>query len=146
MTRYRLRTLLIVFALGSLVILWAFRVVPWYSVLPIVPPRSITATAIGETQVRIHMYMLAHRDYPADLSVLPRREGYANSVTDGWRKQLIYAVDPKGIISLTSLGRDGKPGGGGDDADVTLRYRTRKDDGSLNIDDPLWLAMSRVDD
>jgi len=83
MPRYKLRTLLIVLALGPLVLVGAYRLVPWYSVLPIIPPRSMTATAIGETQVRLHMYMLAHRDYPADLSVLPKREGYANRITDG---------------------------------------------------------------
>lgn len=95
----------------------------------------MTDTAITETRVRIDMYMTANGKHPKDLSVLPIRQGYVNRTTDGWGRNLIYDVDNEGIISLISLGRDGKPGGEGDDADIGRYYRTRNKDGSLSIDD-----------
>jgi hypothetical protein len=78
--------------------------------------------------------------------VLPTRQGYANQITDGWGRTLIYSVNEHGIISLTSLGRDGKTGGQGDDVDMTQRYRTRNKDGSLNIDDEYWIVTSEIHD
>src|SRR5438067_926238 len=105
------------------------------SMVHVISPEESTNSAIVETHVRIHIYMLAHREIPSDLPSLPKRDGYANQITDGWGRMLIYLVSDKGVISLTSLGRDGKAGGAGLNADVTKRYRTRNSDGSLNIDD-----------
>lgn len=107
-----------------------------------ISPSEMTQTAISETTVRIHMYLIQHRDYPKDLSVLPKRDRYANQITDGWGRPLIYNVDEKGVISLKSLGRDGKVGGDGPDQDIVRQHRTRNADGTLNIDDDLWLVTS----
>jgi hypothetical protein len=103
-----------------------------------ISPEEMTETAIGETHVRIHLYMKEHREVPPNLSVLPQRKGYANRITDGWGRELHYSVDDKGIISLSSLGADGKPGGDGPNRDFVHRYETRNADGSLNIDDKFW--------
>ena len=111
-----------------------------------IPPYELTITAIGETHERIHEYMLTHRNYPVDLTLLPQRNGSVNRTTDGWGRPLIYSVDDAGVISLTSLGHDGELGGTGDDQDVTRRYRTRNADGTLNIDDDLWLIHSQIHD
>jgi hypothetical protein len=99
---------------------------------------------MGETIVRIHMYMTANRDYPKDLKVLPVRKGYDNRTYDGWGRDLIYEVDDGGVVSLKSLGRDGKAGGEGKDADIIHRYRTRNADGSLNIDIENWVSQSKI--
>jgi hypothetical protein len=115
-----------------------------YSSIDTIPPDSMTATSMGETHVRIHMYMTVNRDYPIDLTVLPMRDGYTNRTTDGWGRPLIYSVDDQGIISLTSLGRDGTAGGDSDDADIVKRYRTRNENGSLNIDDEMWIVDSEI--
>jgi hypothetical protein len=111
-----------------------------------IPPEAMTLTAIGESQVRIHVYMLKHRDYPSSLADLPTREGYANCITDGWGYPLLYNVDDDGVISLTSLGQDGAVGGNGDNKDITRRYRTRNTDGKLNIDDEFWIVDSEIVD
>jgi len=116
------------------------------SSVPVISPIESTQSAIVETTVRTHTYMLAHRTYPTDLKSLPLREGFANQITDGWGRDLIYSVDDQGVISLTSLGRDGRTGGSNEDADITRRYRTRNEDGSLNIDDELWLVESEIVD
>src|SRR5437764_7143004 len=133
--RYRLHMPLTVLALVS-----AFVSGACLSMVHVISPEESTNSAIVETHVRIHVYMLAHREIPSDLSSLPKRDGYANQITDGWGRTLIYLVSDKGVISLTSLGRDGKAGGEGLDADVTKRYRTRNRNGSLNIDDDLWVV------
>src|SRR5262249_10162923 len=67
--RYSLRTLLIVLALGPM----AIALMAWacLSIVHDISPRELTLSTIIETTVRIHMYMLAHRELPGDLSVLP---------------------------------------------------------------------------
>jgi hypothetical protein len=129
-----------------LLIVWLLASTAACSLVNVIPPDALTDTAMTVTQVRIHRYMLAHRDYPPNLHVLPRREGYSNEVVDGWGRTLIYAVDDNGIISLTSLGRDGKVGGSGEDVDVIKRFRTRREDGSLNVDDEYWIIESEIQD
>lgn len=108
------------------------------------PPETLTRAAVDETMVRIHLYMVEHREYPPDLTVLPEREGYCNQINDAWGRRLLYSVDEDSVITLSSLGRDGKPGGEGSDADIVRRHRTRNDDGSLNIDDEFWISDSEV--
>jgi len=109
-----------------------------------IPPRNMTISAMGETIVRMRMYMQEHRAYPTSLDVLPKRQGYANRVTDGWNRKLIYRVDEDGVISLTSLGRDGKQGGEGEDRDISKRRKTRNRDGTWMIDDESWLIDSEM--
>jgi len=108
------------------------------------PPESLTHAGIQSTMVRIQMYMLEHRAYPPSLTVLPEREGHDNRLTDGWGRPLLYSVDEDGIITVSSLGRDGKPGGDGRDADIVRRNRSRNEDGSLDIEDEYWSVTSEV--
>jgi hypothetical protein len=105
----------------------------------VIPPDAMTETAIGETHYRIYLYMKEHRNVPPNLAALPKRQGYANSTVDGWGRELAYSVDTKGVITLSSFGADGKPGGDGLNRDFVHRYETRNPDGSLNIDDEFWV-------
>ena len=109
-----------------------------------ISPESLTRAALQGAMVRIHMYMLEHREYPPDLTVLPEREGHDNRLTDGWGRPLLFSVDEEGIITVSSLGRDGKPGGDGPDADIVRRNRSRNEDGSLDIEDEYWSVTSKV--
>ena len=130
------------FAIAAVVLL----VVVANSLVTIIPPRSMTLTAITETHVRMHLYLQEHRECPETLAQLPTRDGYMNRTTDGWDRPLLYSVTDDGIISLSSLGRDGVAGGTGDDRDITRRFRTRNDDGTSNIDDELWTVTSEIHD
>ena len=116
------------------------------SLLPIdtISPTERANSSIGETFVRIHMYMKEHREAPPNLTVLPKRDGYANDIMDGWGHGLHYEVDKNGVITLSSLGADGKPGGGGQNKDIIRQYRTRNSDGSLIIDDELWIVHAEI--
>ena len=111
-----------------------------------VPRDARTRTAIGETFVRIHMYLKEHRDYPPSLDVLPRRDTHANEINDAWGRRLLYSADDRGVISLTSLGADGRPGGDGSDADVCQRYRTKDRAGKWIIDEEFWLIHAKIPD
>ena len=116
------------------------------SLVTTIGPHDMSLTAITETHVRMHLYLLEHRECPESLSQLPKRDGYMNRTTDGWDRPLIYSVDDGGVITLSSLGRDGVVGGTGDDRDITRRFRTRNEDGTLNIDDELWTVTSEIHD
>jgi hypothetical protein len=109
-----------------------------------IPPRAATMNTIMVTAERIQEYMKSHRQAPPSLSDLPVDSDAPNTVVDGWGHDLQYSVDREGIITLTSFGADGKPGGEGRDADIVVRYRTRNADGTLNVDDESWLGNARV--
>jgi hypothetical protein len=109
-------------------------------------PRSISYEVIHTTAVRIRAYMKEHRQSPPSLSVLPDLEdmGFQTTTVDGWGHEIRYSIDQEGIITLTSLGADGKAGGMDRDADVVMRWRTRNADGTLNVDDDRWIGNARV--
>lgn len=104
-----------------------------------IPPSAMSLSAIDETIVRMQLYMREHGQPPPSLAVLPVREGHCNRTTDGWGHEILYSVDEEGIITLTSLGADGKSGGEGDNADIVRRWRTRNADGSSCVNDEYWL-------
>ena len=88
-----------------------------------IPASAITPTAMGETSVRIGLYFERNKHLPPDLGVLPRREGYWNRTTDRWNRPLRYSIDAEDAFTLSSLGKDDKAGGDGDDADMVKKYR-----------------------
>ena len=88
-----------------------------------IPPRSMTLTALRETATRIGIYFQRNKALPVNLNVLPIREGYTNRTTDGWKRPLTYRIDTNDTFTLSSLGRDGKVGGTGDDADTSCQYQ-----------------------
>jgi hypothetical protein len=92
------------------------------SLIEVIPPDAMTRNAVTETRVRIGMYLERNTVLPPSLEVLPMRDKYMNRTTDAWDRPLIYQIDDDGF-SLTSLGKDGAPGGSGLDADVTEKYR-----------------------
>ena len=109
-----------------------------------ITPVDMTWTAMGETFARIDIYTRSNKSLPTTLEMLPKRENYMNQTTDGWGRQLHYSLSQDGIISLTSLGRDGVVGGQGEDADITEAYHTRRADGTLWAGSDLWLVEAEV--
>ena len=110
------------------------------------PPWDITDHAITGTLARIDIYMKQHNRVPLTLEQLPERDGYSNSILDKYGRQLLYDVDAEGVISITSLGQDGLPGGSGADGDVIRRFKTRNPDGSSLIGDPKWKVSGEIKD
>jgi general secretion pathway protein G len=108
--------------------------------------REETVSAITETFYRIHLYAAANNALPPNLSVLPKRATHVNQTVDGWNRQLQYSIDPKGIITLRSLGADGKLGGEGDDADISVSYYSTRPDGTFWPSSPTWIVEGEVID
>lgn len=102
------------------------------------PPSQVTSNSIVETFVRIELYAKQHGSLPHSLDALPRREGYANETRDGWDRRLLYDINSDGTITLASLGKDGRPGGDGDNADLIATCRAYRPDGSLWIGAGDW--------
>jgi hypothetical protein len=100
-----------------------------------ITPEEQTYTAIGETAYRIDMFMSKNLAVPLSLDVLPRRDGYSNSIIDGWGNGLVYAIDSDRALSLSSYGEDGKPGGDGSSQDITVTYQIRQDKAGLVFKD-----------
>jgi hypothetical protein len=109
-----------------------------------IPPAAATQSAMVESFARINIYAETNRSVPPSLDVLPRRAGYANQTTDGWGRPLQYDLSQDGIITLRSLGADGKPGGVGENADVSLSYFSKRPDGSLWVGSPMWIGEAVV--
>jgi hypothetical protein len=107
--------------------------------------KAITRYRMISTCERIQAYMKQHRRVPPSLTALPAVEGDADKAEDGWGHEIQYSVDHDGVITLTSFGVDGKPGGDGQDADIIMRYRTRNADGTLNVDDESWIKDARIE-
>lgn len=91
-----------------------------FGLLGTVPPRDITATRMGVTEVRLRAYWRAHGRLPESLDELPPLEGRDNSTADGWGRPLQYVYTEPSTVTLTSLGADGS-GDPGQQVRVTFR-------------------------
>jgi hypothetical protein len=108
-----------------------------------VTPIEETRSAIGETFVRINMYAEANKKLPASIEILPRRAGYANQIIDGWGNKLKYTISKDGLITITSFGADGEPGGVAENADISVSYRSKRPDGSFWAGSKMWIVEAK---
>lgn len=131
---------------ASIILAFGFVVaaVVAFSFVDRITPVEMTHTAMIETFVRISLYAETNKALPPSLEVLPKREGYANRTTDGWKRTLEYSVSGDGVITLRSLGKDGRPGGDGENADISQSYLSKRPDGSLWVGSPMWTAEAEV--
>jgi hypothetical protein len=106
----------------------AILVVVFVVFVDTVPPRSATDVTMHVMKRRMLRYARINGSLPMSLDRLPRIEGYMNEVTDGWARPVLWRAESD-EVALTSYGRDGVPGGTGDDADMVGVFRTRAVDG-----------------
>ena len=109
------------------------------------------ATTMWFTKRRIIKYLRVQGRLPDSLSQLAEMPGYDNSICDAWGRALIYKILPNGDVSLTSLGRDGKPGGSAEDTDMTGIFTPLTADGrpadelaDWKIDPIPWKAQTEA--
>jgi len=84
-------------------------------------------------RVRILEYGHVHGQLPPDLAALPRmalKPEADHYLEDAWHRRFIYEVESSGTVTLKSLGKDGVPGGSGDDADIIFNFPSHNADGS----------------
>jgi hypothetical protein len=106
-----------------------------------VPPRRLTSERMAFDRFRILDYAHLHGQLPPDLEALPRLElkpEWDHYFEDGWHRKLMYEVDPSGTVTLKSLGKDGLPGGSGENADIVFRFPSRSADGG-------WIEANYAD-
>jgi hypothetical protein len=91
-----------------------------------IPPDAMTRTRIGIVEERLRRYWAKHGALPTDLSELPElRKDRDSSTLDGWGRPIGYEVQrtDNGVrVLLSSLGRDGRLGGSGQDADIVAAF------------------------
>ncbi len=90
-----------------------------------VSPVEFTHTSMGETSNRIELYRKANGKLPDNLAQLPKREGYINSIVDGWGKNLKYVVKDAQNVVLVSYGEDGQEGGVNSAADIVQEFKIK---------------------
>ena len=69
------------------------------------------------------------------LEDLPDWPGFHNDLRDGWGRQIEYKLLNAEIVELTSFGKDGLPGGDGDNEDIIRQFQLHDEKGNWN--DPL---------
>jgi hypothetical protein len=57
---------------------------------------------------------------------------------DCWGNPIRYSVDSNGMVTLSSYGKDNKPGGTGSDADYVGVYPSRQSDGKWSDESVQW--------
>lgn len=95
----------------------------------VIPPASRTYSAMHMCKRRIQRYAIDHNALPSLLRQTKEIDGYDNSIKDAWGYDFIYNVDTNGLVTLTSLGKDNKPGGTGNNADMIGTYPSRQQNG-----------------
>ena len=111
-------------ALGTAVV----AVVCFVFFAEVIPPRSSSYGAMHMMKRHILRYAAAHGTLPESLDQLPTIDEYDNRVTDGWGQPILWRVEGE-QVTLSSFGRDGRPGGAGDDADMVGVFRVKTSDG-----------------
>jgi hypothetical protein len=91
-----------------------------------IPPDALTRTRMTVTEVRIRSYYAGASTLPNSLAVLPVTDAARdNNVTDGWGRPMQYRVEGT-KVTLTSFGRDGRPGGRGKDSDIVTTFSVQQ--------------------
>jgi len=84
---------------------------------------ALTRRRLARTELRIREYEKTHQRLPDRLSDLPRLANQDNSIEDAWGRNIIYTPDLPGAVTLSSLGKDGRPGGTGpEDDDIRVFF------------------------
>ena len=87
---------------------------------------------------RIQRFAIEHNHLPSSLRETAEIPGYDNSIKDAWGFPIIYSVDTNGVVTLTSLGKDNKPGGNGDNADMVGVFPSRQPNGRWSDEFVEW--------
>lgn len=102
-----------------------------------IPPQSMTGNSMHMMKRRILRFAAHHNTLPTSIDQFPHFEGYHNGVKDGWGKPILWKVDGNTVV-LTSYGRDGVPGGSGEDADMVGVFLTKTANGEWSEELCKW--------
>ena len=115
---------LVVVVVGGLVALWWVR-----QFVTIIPPESLTYGSMHMIKRRILKFAYTHNQLPKTLDELPVIPEYSDRLTDAWAERILYRINDDGSITLTSYGKDGRPGGEGTNADMVGVFMSKTPNG-----------------
>src|SRR5262245_24870836 len=103
-----------------------------------VPPNAHTHATMTVMKRRILRFAHAQGALPKTVEGFPPMEGFGNEVVDGWGRPIamIVAGDQ---VTLRSFGRDGLPGGTGDDTDMIAVFAAKTPTGAWSAELTDWL-------
>jgi len=104
-----------------------------------VPARAQTMATMQGLKRRILRFAHANNRLPKTLGELPATKDSANNTRDAWGHPIIMSVAPDGTITLTSYGKDGVPGGMGENADAIGTFPSRTATGSWQDEQSQWI-------
>jgi hypothetical protein len=107
-----------------------------------IPAGDLTVTRMHAMKRRVIRFAKAHGHLPATVDELPEIQGFDDSVYDGWWRKITMTVDGS-RVTFTSLGRDNRPGGTGENADVIGTFDARREDGSWQDEFVEWVRDPR---
>jgi hypothetical protein len=93
-----------------------------------VPPNALTHARMHVMKRRILRFASVHGVLPKTADQLPRMNGYDNGVVDGWGRPILWHIDGE-KVTMTSYGRDGIPGGTGEDVDMIGVFSVKTETG-----------------
>jgi hypothetical protein len=123
--------ILVVAVPAVLILLWAANV-------DVIPPSGVTHSSIHMCKRRVQRYAIEHNVLPTTLNETKEIEGFNTAIEDYWGHPILYSVDAKGLVTLSSYGKDNKPGGTGDDADLVGVYPSRQPNGKWSDESVQW--------
>jgi len=91
-----------------------------------IPAPDMTRSRIGGFEYRLHDYYAVNHRLPASLSDIPVEANKDNEVVDGWGRPIQYSSNGT-TVTLLSLGKDGRRGGTGEDADIVDTFDVVKE-------------------
>jgi hypothetical protein len=110
--------------LGIVIIVIGLMLFSFFFLVDRASPYQLTQTTMTVLQYqRFPAFLEANHSFPKSLGELPERKGYDNSIQDGWGRDIEYTKTPNGTVILRSLGKDGKIGGLGENADIIVTFK-----------------------
>jgi len=97
-----------------------------FQLVDVIPPQNNTENRLSLTFDRIQTYWNLHGRVPKGPSDLPDLPGRDCETRDGWGRDFHWKSDGKRTVWVWSLGRDGQPGGSGEDADLVITFEGKR--------------------
>lgn len=101
-------------------------------------PRELTNATMNTIKHRILRYARKNDCLPDSPEQLPVIENRDKNVKDGWGRPIRWTVEAD-KVTLISYGRDGKPGGEEEDADMVGVFVTKNATGNWEEEGGNWL-------
>jgi Type II secretion system (T2SS), protein G len=93
-----------------------------FPLIDVIPAQNLTQTRLVVTFGRIQTFWNQHGKVPRHATELADEKDRDCSTMDGWGREFIWVSDGKTRVKVLSLGRDGKLGGTGEDADLEVEF------------------------